>query len=125
MVAAAHHAEAAVLLAAGDRAGARRAAEDAVSHYERAGAAFGAGQAQALLQRATGETDVPASERLITPREADVLRLVAEGLSNAAIAERLHLSEHTVHRHVANVLTKLDVATRAAAVAKAAGHGLL
>jgi DNA-binding NarL/FixJ family response regulator len=46
------------------------------------------------------------------------LRLVAEGLSNAAIAQRLRLSDHTVKRHVANILLKLDLPTRAAAAAR-------
>jgi ATP/maltotriose-dependent transcriptional regulator MalT len=55
----------------------------------------------------------------------DVLRLISSGLSNQAIAERLHISEHTVHRHVANTLTKLDVPSRSAAVAHAAKLGLL
>ncbi len=59
-----------------------------------------------------------------TVREVEVLRLVAEGLSDAQIAERLALSPHTVHRHVANVRTKLRLPSRAAAVAHAARHGL-
>jgi DNA-binding NarL/FixJ family response regulator len=46
-----------------------------------------------------------------------VLALVAKGLSNAAIAGRLRLSSHTVKRHVANILLKLDLPTRAAAAA--------
>ena len=50
-------------------------------------------------------------------REREVLGLVAEGLSNAAIAEALKLSDHTVKRHVANILLKLDLPTRAAAAA--------
>jgi Bacterial regulatory proteins, luxR family len=49
-----------------------------------------------------------------------VLRLVADGLSEEAIAERLVISPHTVHRHVANVRTKLRQPSRAAAVAHAA-----
>ena len=54
-----------------------------------------------------------------------MLRLVADGLSNQAIGERLFVSEHTVHRHVANILNKLSVSSRAAAVAQAARRGLL
>jgi DNA-binding NarL/FixJ family response regulator len=54
-----------------------------------------------------------------------VLGCVAEGLSNRAIAARLRVSEHTVHRHVANVLGKLGVPSRSAAVAWGARHGLL
>src|SRR5581483_1840231 len=61
----------------------------------------------------------------LTPRELEVLRLVGEGLSDAEIAARLVVSEHTVHRHVANVRTKLGVGSRAAAAAKAARSGLL
>jgi pimeloyl-ACP methyl ester carboxylesterase/DNA-binding CsgD family transcriptional regulator len=53
----------------------------------------------------------------LTAREREVLALVAEGRSNAAIAQRLQLSEHTVKRHVANMLLKLDLPTRAAAAA--------
>ena len=61
----------------------------------------------------------------LTKRELEVLRLVAEGLSNQVIAERLFVSDHTVHRHLANILNKLSVSTRAAAVAQAARRGLL
>lgn len=53
----------------------------------------------------------------LTARERAVLDLVSKGLSNRDIAKRLILSEHTVHRHVANIRTKLGVSTRAAAVA--------
>jgi ATP/maltotriose-dependent transcriptional regulator MalT len=61
----------------------------------------------------------------LTPRELDVLRLVAQGLSDAEIAQRLVLSQHTVHRHVANVRAKLRLPSRAAAVAYATRAGLL
>jgi pimeloyl-ACP methyl ester carboxylesterase/DNA-binding CsgD family transcriptional regulator len=53
----------------------------------------------------------------LSAREREVLAHVADGLSNAAIAEALRLSEHTVKRHVANILLKLDLPTRAAAAA--------
>jgi len=61
----------------------------------------------------------------LTVREIEVLRLVAQGLSDAEIAQRLVLSQHTVHRHVANVRLKLRQPSRAAAVAYAARAGLL
>ena len=61
----------------------------------------------------------------LTKRELEVLRLVAEGLNNQDIAERLFVSEHTIHRHVANIFSKLSVSSRAAAVAQAARRGLL
>ena len=58
----------------------------------------------------------PSLEAL-SNREREVLELVADGLSNAAVAEELNLSEHTAKRHVANILVKLDLPTRAAAAA--------
>jgi len=60
----------------------------------------------------------------LSAREREVLGLVAQGLSDAQIAERLVISPHTVHRHVANILTKLRLPTRAAAAAAAARAGL-
>jgi non-specific serine/threonine protein kinase len=62
---------------------------------------------------------------VLTPREIDVLKLVAQGLSNPDIAQRLFLSEHTVHRHLANILRKLGLSSRAAAVAWGARTGLV
>jgi DNA-binding NarL/FixJ family response regulator len=54
-----------------------------------------------------------------------VLAFVAAGRSNREIASELVVSQHTVHRHVANILRKLDEPTRAAAAAHAARHGLV
>jgi pimeloyl-ACP methyl ester carboxylesterase/DNA-binding CsgD family transcriptional regulator len=59
----------------------------------------------------------------LSRRETEVLRLVAAGLSNREIASSLVLSEHTVHRHVANILRKLGQSSRAAATASAARAG--
>jgi ATP/maltotriose-dependent transcriptional regulator MalT len=67
----------------------------------------------------------PSAPAGLTKRELEVLRLVAGGLSNQEIAASLVLSEHTVHRHVANVLAKLEVSSRTAAVAQAAKLDLL
>ena len=61
----------------------------------------------------------------LTPREREVLQLVAEGKSDADIARELVISPHTVHRHVANILRKLGLRSRAAAAAQAARAGLL
>jgi pimeloyl-ACP methyl ester carboxylesterase len=61
----------------------------------------------------------------LSRREAEVLRLVAAGLSNREIASSLVLSEHTVHRHVANVLRKLTQSSRAAAAAQATRLGYI
>jgi ATP/maltotriose-dependent transcriptional regulator MalT len=75
-----------------------------------------------------GERDAAVSSEgvtVLTPRELDVLKLVAQGLSNADIARRLVLSEHTVHRHLANILRKLSLSSRAAAAAWAVRTGLV
>jgi DNA-binding NarL/FixJ family response regulator len=60
----------------------------------------------------------------LSRREVEVLALVAQGLTNHEIADRLVLSEHTVHRHVTNILRKLRVPSRTAAASLAAHHGL-
>jgi ATP/maltotriose-dependent transcriptional regulator MalT len=83
----------------------------------------------ALSQLETAPVE-PKTERReqrggLTVRELEVLRLISIGLSNHAIAERLFISEHTVHRHVANTLTKLNVSSRSAAVAQVARLGIL
>lgn len=65
-----------------------------------------------------------ASAGPLSPREAEVLRLVAAGMSNRSIASTLFLSEKTVARHVSNILLKLDVPSRSAATAYAYNHGL-
>jgi pimeloyl-ACP methyl ester carboxylesterase/DNA-binding CsgD family transcriptional regulator len=74
-----------------------------------------------------GEPEPAAADRRspLSRRETEVLRLVAEGLSNREIASSLVLSEHTVHRHVANILRKLGQSTRAAAAAQGARAGLV
>ncbi|GHD01962.1 alpha/beta fold hydrolase [Zhihengliuella salsuginis] len=61
----------------------------------------------------------------LTARQTDVLRLLAGGRSNAEIAAALHLSEHTVHRHVANIYRTLGLGSRAAAAAYAALRGIV
>jgi len=61
----------------------------------------------------------------LTVRELEVIALLAEGLSNAAIAARLYRSARTVENHVASVFAKLSVSSREAAVAAAAAHGLI
>jgi ATP/maltotriose-dependent transcriptional regulator MalT len=69
--------------------------------------------------------DAPAGSAVLTPRELEILGLVAQGMSNREVATNLVLSTHTVHRHVSNALEKLGVSSRAAAVAQAARLGLL
>ena len=139
-----------VLSAADDHDGARQAAEDAADLFAGCSAPYEAADARLLLssvlealgrpERAEAEAsaaraafellnagprDQQRAKEELTPREADILRLVAEGLGDARVAERLFLSPHTVHRHIANIRTKLDVPSRAAAVAYATREGLL
>jgi DNA-binding NarL/FixJ family response regulator len=70
----------------------------------------------------TGSSPTPGG---LTARELDVLRLVASGRTNRAIASDLVLSEKTVARHVANIFTKLGLSSRAAATAYAYEKGLV
>ncbi|HST67683.1 MAG TPA: response regulator transcription factor [Mycobacteriales bacterium] len=77
---------------------------------------------------ATGHPDPPAvadTPGALTPREAEVLALIATGLSNTEIAGRLVISEATVKTHVNHLLTKIDARDRAQAVAYAYQRGLL
>lgn len=74
--------------------------------------------------RATPETDGDAGEP-ISPREREVLRLLAAGYSNREIARALFIAEGTVKNHVSNILTKMCVRDRTRAVLKAAERGLL
>jgi LuxR family transcriptional regulator, maltose regulon positive regulatory protein len=114
---------AATLLALGEPDTARREAAAAFERLRDLGALADAERAARLLEPAD-ETD-PARDAGITPRELDVLRLLVDGLTNRQIAERLVVSEHTVHRHVTSILRKLDLPSRTAAAAYAVRAGLL
>ena len=67
----------------------------------------------------------PGSTSLLTPREQDVLKLLAEGLPNKGVASRLEVSEHTVKFHVNSIMGKLNAQNRTEAVALATRLGLL
>jgi LuxR family maltose regulon positive regulatory protein len=135
--------------AAGEHERARTLLEDAVDGFERAGGPYDAALARIELAAALAALGRPAdaareaasaatsldelgaateADRArramrrhgLSPREREVLELLADGLTNRQIADRLVLSEHTVHRHVANILRKLRVPSRAAAAARIA-----
>jgi ATP/maltotriose-dependent transcriptional regulator MalT len=117
-----------VLASLGRRNPATREAGRAVTALKDLGAINELARASAVLgELQPAQTDgVPSKASFnLTAREIDVLRLVAQGCSDKEIASNLIVSEHTVHRHIANILTKLAVPTRAAAVAYAARAGLL
>jgi two-component system, NarL family, nitrate/nitrite response regulator NarL len=79
----------------------------------------------ALLRTLLVSRVPPRDDLLFTPREAEVLSLMAEGLSNKLIADRLKISDHTAKFHVNAILNKLDAETRTEAVVSAARRGLL
>lgn len=68
---------------------------------------------------------IPVADPGLTPREIEVLRMLAEGLGNKQIAKRLTISEHTVKFHVGSVLTKLKASSRTEAVTLGARQGLI
>ncbi|GAA4623853.1 hypothetical protein GCM10023196_021730 [Actinoallomurus vinaceus] len=111
---------ASALLASGRPGPAAEEARAAQDVFERLGATADARRANRLAGRAHG---APTSE--LTPRQVEILRLLAVGLTNAEIADRLVLSEHTIKRHVANILARLGLPSRTAAVAYASRVGLL
>jgi DNA-binding CsgD family transcriptional regulator len=87
-----------------------------------------AGREASSVDMLASEPDAALSDEAgpaLTPRELDVLKLVARGLSNPDIARQLFLSEHTVHRHLANILRKLNLSSRAAAAAWGVRTGLV
>jgi predicted ATPase/DNA-binding CsgD family transcriptional regulator len=74
-------------------------------------------------RRPTGEESIPLPDHL-TQREVEVLGLIAEGLTDSQIAERLVLSSRTVQAHVRSIYSKLGIASRSAATRYAIGHNL-
>ena len=121
---------AATLSALGRRDGARREVEAALAGFQELGADGESARAEAMLGKFRPTPSALPPEAVDTPlgqlskRELEVLCLVAEGLTNHDIAQRLVLSEHTVNRHVANILRKLGLPSRAAAASLAGRYGL-
>ena len=151
--AAADFAAGALARARGDPQHASACLEDAVVAYEQAGMPFEAARVRLELAAVLSALERPDRARaetvrarrtlkrlgargwreqtstsgspLLTPRQVEILRLVGQGISDAEIASALGISAHTVHRHVANILLRLDAPTRAAAAKQAATAGLI
>ena len=97
---------------------------DAVRTVAAGGAYFDPKIAHVVLRRVSGH-DVASSASPLTPRETEVLRLIADGVGNLEIAERLHLGLGTVKGHVADILQKLSASDRAHAAVTAFRRGLI
>ena len=106
--------------ALGDEEGAQLEFEAAAETFEQLGARPDAQRIMALLATRSAEPRGP-----LTGREVEVLRLIASGRTNRAIAAELAISEKTVARHVSNILTKLDLPSRSAATAYAYSNNLV
>ena len=111
------------LLARGDRAGAlaavRRVVDDDLANWP----GWRRDRAEALLRRLEGSS--VRSEGELTAREREVAALIAEGLTNGQLAERLYISPKTAAVHVSNILTKLGLSGRAEVAAWAVRHGVV
>lgn len=135
-------AQAAAAEAVSDLTATRRHLAAAINLFDRCGLSFEAATARrelgrirngdtvfATLPRPSQADARPAIQKaspltILSPREIEVITLLVEGLSDQGLAERLFISSHTAHRHVSNILTKLNLPNRAAAAALAARHGL-
>lgn len=103
----------------GDEENARLELTAARQTFQRLGAPVDVARVDALLVQAE------KSPGPLTERELQVLRLIAAGMTNRGIAEKLHISEKTVARHISNIFTKLDLPSRTAAAAYAYDHKLI
>jgi DNA-binding CsgD family transcriptional regulator len=106
----------------GELLGDLAAAKDAAALLAGIGADRQAWRAEEILRRLGGRPQQGVPAGALTAREMEVARLVADGLSNPAIARRLYLSRPTVASHVAHILTKLGFASRAQIAAWVAGQ---
>jgi DNA-binding NarL/FixJ family response regulator len=112
------------------RAGARGyvlkgAAGEEIARAVRAVHAGGSHLASRVAALVMAEVASPRRGRMLTPREHEILRLVADGLPTKQIARRLRITERTVKFHVASIFNKLGASNRAQAVAQAVQRGLI
>ena len=103
----------------GDEEGAQLEFEAAAETFERLGAGPDAARLTSRITAPARDVRGP-----LTGREVEILRLIAAGKTNRAIATELAISEKTVARHVSNIFTKLGLVSRSAATAYAYQHGL-
>jgi DNA-binding NarL/FixJ family response regulator len=96
----------------------------AISGVAAGNAVFGPGVAQRAIAYLSGPRPPDTPFQTLTPREREVLGLIAAGLGNSAIAARLGVSPNTVANHISSVFAKLRVASRAEAIVKARDAGL-
>jgi DNA-binding NarL/FixJ family response regulator len=87
--------------------------------------AFGPDELDLLLPAADTDSDRETALEALSAREMEVLALMAQGLANKNIADRLNISEHTVKFHVSSILSKLAASSRTEAVTKGLKDGLL
>ena len=111
------------LVALGRTVDAAHEARRALERLLELGAVLEVARARKLLDDPARGDD--AGRKGLSRRETEVLGLLVDGLTNRQIAERLVVSEHTVHRHVTHILRKLEVPSRAAAAAQAVRTGIL
>lgn len=104
----------------GDEENARLEFSGARQTFEELGATVDLSKLDVLLRGSPANVVSP-----LTERELQVLKLIASGLTNRAIAEKLYISEKTVARHVSNIFTKLNLYSRTAAAAYAYDHNLV
>ncbi len=111
--------------ATGEAEDARRLLRDLHPICDRLGARLAVDRAEILTARiATTSTNTTSYPAGLSAREVEVLRLVAQGLTNPQVAGQLYLSPRTVEQHLRSIYNKLGVATRAAATRFAVSHGL-
>ena len=96
----------------------------AITAVGRGDALFSAGVSRRLLDHVTGRHQVPQAFAALSPREQQILDLLASGLGNVAIASRLSVAPKTVRNSVSVILAKIGAADRAAAIAMAREAGL-
>ncbi len=122
--------EADVVVGESPRSGARATLSQDVTPAQIVAAVYAAAAGLTVMPAEDGPVFLPHSQveelaEALTPREMDVLEMLAEGLSNKMIAHRLSISDHTAKFHVNSILAKLNAGTRTEAVTRGIRLGLI